>query len=138
MPEGPSRSDYSRPYNAGGLISPPGFTHGCAHNIWAGRRDCNADLLCSGGPQSLVHSPIRWSVCAGISLWLSARRLALRSHRSHLGGCRGTPLANQDPYRDSGLVQSLRIWREKLESTRASCCGFVCTVCKFYSVSSYS
>ena len=68
--------------------------HGCTHNIWAGRRYCNADVLCPGGPQPLVHSRVRWSVCAGVSLWLHARRLALRDYRSHLGGCCGAPLAN--------------------------------------------
>jgi hypothetical protein len=53
------------------------------------------------------HSP--WFIlafagaCLLASIRFPARRLAFRNYRNHLGGCRGTSLARQDP--DSGLVQ---------------------------------
>src|SRR5215468_10388831 len=54
------------------------FNIGCSYAFRSFCRHRHAGLLCAGGPQPIVHSRICGRVRYGISVWLPARRLAVR------------------------------------------------------------
>src|SRR6185312_2337543 len=58
------------------------------HRLRTVRCNSHADNLCARRPKPLVHAGLRGILRPWISLWLSARRLAVRADRGDLG-CRG-------------------------------------------------
>jgi len=58
---------------------------GPPHCLWLVCRDRNAGGLCPGETQSAARSRLRQSLHPGVGLWVSARRMAVWHHRSHLG-----------------------------------------------------
>ena len=64
-----------------------------AEPLWPSRRSRDARLLCVRTTESVVHSRVRRVLLAGFGLWISARGMAVRTGRRHLGDRRASPLA---------------------------------------------
>jgi len=69
---------------------------GSAHAFWFVRGDDDAGMLRVRGPQPMVHLGFRWCLCVGISLWVPARRLAIRSDRGYLVACCSPAVARKE------------------------------------------
>lgn len=64
------------------------------HSFWIVRSYGDADLLCAGKAQPMVHLCFRFRLCAGFDLWLSAGRVAVWRGRSRVVSRGVAPLAD--------------------------------------------
>ena len=72
-------------YNRGAILDPWSRSE-TSYRFWTLCRHGDVDFLRAGKTQPLVHLRFRRRVRAGFGLWLSARRMALRSGGSRLVG----------------------------------------------------
>jgi hypothetical protein len=64
------------------------------HSFWIVRSYGDADLLCAGKAQPVVHLCLRFRLCAGFRLWLSARCVAVWRGRSRVVSSGVAPLVD--------------------------------------------
>jgi len=70
--------------------------YGRPDRVWSTFRHRNVGVLCPRRSQRVVHSRVCFRVRTRVGLWFSARGMALRSGRSHLGARRTSPMACQE------------------------------------------
>jgi hypothetical protein len=101
----PDRVDRRRARGGCGLVKRG--LNGWTFAFRFGRCQRDADLLCAGRSQSVVHSGIRGRMCSGIALWFPAGCMALRRGRSHMGRGRSPALVQASAPRLKSPPRSL-------------------------------
>ena len=82
---------------------------GSAHAFWLVLCNGDAGMLRVGGSQPLVCLGIRCGMCAGISLWISSRGMAVRAGGGYLVSRRGAAVVAHKPI-------SIISWKEMNDS----------------------